>query len=138
MKNIIIARRNKDLKVLDFKMEYGKGTYRVITKCKAGFATSHEVEGDSPYQVFRRYQIKHVQAIEYVKDINGTNYAFTVYARTGKKVWVCNEILENITVGDINQELFNTALYNQEQYKSVNAKTWADKAYVMNEEEIGA
>jgi hypothetical protein len=26
-------------------------------------------------------------------------------------------------------------LYNQFQYQSVNAKTWADKAYVMNEEE---
>jgi hypothetical protein len=32
--------------------------------------------------------------------------------------------------------LSNTALYNQYQYKAVNAKTWADKAYVMNEEVI--
>jgi hypothetical protein len=38
-----------------------------------------------------------------------------------------------VTVGDINQALHNTALYSQGQYEAVNAKTWADKAYVMNE-----
>ena len=118
------------MQVLDFGMKYGKGTYRVIGKCKAGFMHSSEIECDSPYEAFRRHRVKHVSAIEFV----GKNCAFTIYARNGKKVWVCNDILENITVGDINQDLYNTALYDQKQYIAVNAKTWADKAYVMNSE----
>ena len=66
-----------------------------------------------------------------VKDIG--EYDFTVFARAGKKVWIEEDMLAQITVGDINQDLYNTALYNQFQYQAVNAKTWADKAYVMNE-----
>jgi hypothetical protein len=50
-------------------------------------------------------------------------------------VWVAEAMLADFTVGDINQDLSNTALYNQYQYQAVNAKTWADKAYVMNEVE---
>jgi hypothetical protein len=42
-------------------------------------------------------------------------------------------MLAEMTVGDINQDLSNTALYNQYQYQAVNAKTWACKAYVMND-----
>jgi hypothetical protein len=56
-----------------------------------------------------------------------------VFARSGKKVWVAEEMLADFTVGDINQDLSNTALYNQYQYQAVNAKTWACKAYVMND-----
>jgi hypothetical protein len=41
-------------------------------------------------------------------------------------------MLSQLEVGDINQSLSNTALYSQEQYKAVNAKSWASKAYVMN------
>jgi hypothetical protein len=41
-------------------------------------------------------------------------------------------MLAQLTVGDINQDLSNTSLYNQAQYQAVNAKTWLDKAYVMN------
>ena len=80
--------------------------------------------------MFRNYKLKHLHSIAYVtKD----GYAITVYARTGKKVWINSQILSEITVGDINQDLYNTALYNQLQYKAVNAKSWASKAYVMNE-----
>ena len=52
---------------------------------------------------------------------------------SGEKVWIEENMLAEMTVGDINQDLSKTALYNQFQYQSVNAKTWADKAYVMNE-----
>ena len=58
-----------------------------------------------------------------------------MYARNGKKVWITENMLSEITVGDINANgLINTSLYSQFQYSAVNAKTWADKAYVMNEE----
>ena len=132
MKNIIIASRNKDLKVthLGDGFEAGKGTYRVITKCQAGFMVSSDIETNSAIGAFRRYKPKAIQSIAFIS--NG--YPITVYARAGKKVWASECFLSEVTVGDINQALSNTALYSQGQYEAVKAKTWADKAYVMNEE----
>jgi hypothetical protein len=69
--------------------------------------------------------------------LNG-GHPITVYARAGKKVWASECFLSEVTVGDINQDLTNTALYDQHQYQAVKAKTWASKAYVMNEEAIAA
>jgi len=130
--NINITNKNKDLKVLSFMGEFkaGKGTYRVITKCQAGFMISSDVEADSAIQAFRRYKPKAIQSIAYITNIG---HPITVYARAGKKVWASECFLSEVTVGDINQALHNTALYNQGQYEAVNAKTWDDKAYVMNE-----
>ena len=135
MKNIIIAPGNRDLKVLSFMDNFkaGKGTYRVITKCQAGFMVSSDVEADSAIQAFRRYKPKAIQSIAYL--LNG-GYPVTVYARAGKKVWASECFLSEVEVGDINQELYNTALYGQGQYQAVNAKSWASKAYVMNEEQV--
>ena len=59
-------------------------------------------------------------------------YNSTVYARVGKKAWIAEEMLAEITVGDINQELSDTGLYCQDQYRAVGAKSWACKAYVKN------
>jgi hypothetical protein len=135
MKNIIIASRNKDLKVLSFMDNFvaGEGTYRVITKCKAGFMVTSDIEASSAIQAFRRYKPKAIQSIAFM--MNG-GYPVTVYARSGKKVWASECFLSEVTVGDINQDLYNTSLYGQGQYQAVNAKTWADKAYVMNEEVV--
>ena len=135
MKNIIIAPGNRDLKVLSFmdKFVAGEGTYRVITKCKAGFMVSSDVQANSAIQAFRQYKPKAIQSIAYL--ING-GYPVTVYARAGKKVWASECFLSEVEVGDINQELYNTALYSQNQYAAVNAKSWASKAYVMNEENV--
>lgn len=127
----------KELVVMDYLksnddeiLRHGKGVYRVITKCQAGFLVSSDIEADSPIAAFRRYKPKAIQSIAYV-----TNYgALTVFARSGKKVWASREFLSEITVGDINQALSNTGLYSQMQYIAVNAKTWADKAYVINED----
>jgi hypothetical protein len=141
MKNIIITQHNKDLKITNYNDDImcGEGKYRVITKCQAGFMVTSVKEAKSAIDVFRSYQIKHVHSIARVKDINGIGeHDFTVYARTGKKVWIDEALLCELEVGDINQSLSNTSLYNQYQYQAVNAKTWADKAYVMNEEVIAA
>jgi hypothetical protein len=136
MKNIIIAQRNKDLKVMNFHGDdmCGEGKYRVITKCQAGFMVTSVIEASSAINALRRYKIKAVQAIARIKDVAGIGERdFTVFARSGKKVWVAEEMLADFTVGDINQDLYNTSLYNQYQYNAVNAKSWACKAYVMNE-----
>ena len=70
MKNIIIAQRNNDLKMLDFMdgTKFGKGTYRAIVKCQAGFMTSSDREYSSPYEAFRSYKLKHLHSIAYVSD----------------------------------------------------------------------
>ena len=133
MKNVIVAPGNRDLKVLSFMDNFvaGEGTYRVITKCQAGFMVSSDVQANSAIQVFRRYKPKAIQSIAFL--LNG-GYPVTVFARNGKKVWASECFLSEVTVGDINQDLSNTALYNQYQYAAVNAKSLASKAYVMNEE----
>lgn len=138
MKNLIIAPGNRNLQVLSYvgKLDIGKGTYRVITKCQAGFMITSTVEASSPIEAFRRYKPKAIQSIAFVKTMaDGSLYDFTVFARSGKKIWACEEFLLEVEVGDINQALSNTALYSQAQYNAVKAKSWASKAYVMNEEE---
>ena len=136
MKKLVIAQRNRDLNVFNFLGEEfcGEGKYRVITKCQAGFLITSVVEADNAMQAFRRYNAKAVHTIARVKEVEGLGERdFTVFARNGKKIWIAEEMLAEFTVGDINQDLYKTALYNQHQYATVNAKNWADKAYVMNE-----
>jgi hypothetical protein len=41
-------------------------------------------------------------------------------------------LAETIEVGTINSLFYNTNLMDHNQYKAVNAKTWADKVFVMN------
>ena len=135
MKNIIIAQRNKDLNVLQLGTDFvaGEGIYRVITKCKAGYMVTSDIKASSAIQAFRRYKAKAIQSIAFM--MNG-GYPITVFARSGKKIWASECFLSEVEVGDINQDLYNTALYNQGQYVAVNAKSWASKAYVMNEEVV--
>ena len=135
-KKIIIANRDRNLQVLNYgeSFQAGKGKYRVIVKCQAGFMVSGMTEAESPIKAFRQYKPKAIQSITYIKDIDGAECDFTVYARSGKKVWASEEFLAEVEVGDINQDLHNTALYDQHQYNAVKAKSWASKAYVMNQE----
>ena len=95
----------------------GEGEYRVITKCQAGYMVTSVVKAKSPIHAFRQYKPKAIQSIAFIKTMSdGSVYEFTVYARAGKKVWASEEFLSEVTVGDINQDLSNTALYNQFQY----------------------
>jgi hypothetical protein len=134
---LIIAVKNKDLRVSSYCEDMcGEGKYRVITKCQAGFMITSVKEAKSAIDVFRSYKIKAVHSIARIMDVKGVGERdFMVYARTGKKVWIEEALLCELEVGDINQSLTNTALYSQAQYQAVNAKTWASKAYVMNEVE---
>ena len=139
MKNtnkLVIAVKNRDLMITNLEDPFmcGEGKYRVITKCRAGFMVTSVIEASSAINALRRYKIKAVQSIARIKEVEGIgNYEFTIFARNGKKIWIEEDMLATMTVGDINQDLSKTALYNQFQYQSVNVKTWADKAYVMNE-----
>ena len=135
MNKLVIAVKNRDLTITNLEDPFmcSEGKYRIISKCRAGFMVSSVIEASSAINALRRYKIKAVQSIARIKEVDGIgNYEFTVYARSGKKIWIEEDMLATMTVGDINQDLSKTALYNQFQYQSVNAKTWADKAYVMN------
>lgn len=117
---------------------YGAGRYRVIYKCRAGFIASSDYNAESAYEVFRRMDMKHVQSIEYVypDSENRIGHSSMVYARRGKKVWIAEELLVELKVGDINQNLSDSALYSQAQYRAVGANSWASYAYQMNESNL--
>ena len=141
MKKVIIAHNNKDLKVLSFfnkdgegETVCGKGKYRIITKCQAGFLVTSVIETSSALNALRSYKPKSLQSIARIMESMGGEYDVTVFARSGKKVWITEEMLSDICVGDINNGYQNTALYNQFQYSAVKATSWASKAYVMNDE----
>lgn len=72
-----------------------------------------------------------LQTIQFMSE--GGQFWLTVFARKGKKIVVIDEdILEGLTVGTINSFFIDTNLYSQKQYAHVNAKNWANKAFVMN------
>ena len=125
---------DSNIRLLGYDNNWGSGTYRVITKCRAGYMVSSDIQAENPYAAFSRYQTKSVHNISYVTKEDG--YTFPVYARQGRKVWASKELLAEVTVGDINQDMSNTDLYSQGQYNLVNANTWADRAFVMNQSVI--
>ena len=135
MNKLVIAFKNRDLTITNLEDPFmcSEGKYRIISKCRAGFMVTNVIEASSAINALRHYKIKAVQSIARIKEVEGIGeYEFTIFARNGKKIWIEEDMLATMTVGDINQDLSKTALYNQFQYQAVNAKTWADKAYVMN------
>jgi hypothetical protein len=125
MKNIINA---IGINTVDF-IQGRKGTYQAIVKVPAGFMSAYEVGTELPS--LNRWKKGALQTIQFRAE--GSNAWLTVFARKGSKiVLVDQEILETLEVGTINQLFFNTNLYSQLQYAAVKAKTWADKAFVMN------
>ena len=118
-----------------------KGQYRAIVKCQAKFMTVVEdlgiaanwgrKEWNSAIDVFRGFKRGALQTIQFRAE--DSNTWITVFAKAGNKVVLADvELLMDMTVGDINQDWSKTNLYNQMQYAAVNAKTWADKAFVKN------
>ena len=118
------------------------GSYRFITKCRAGYMSctnSREIYNkafnESKRSILDGYKKGALQAIEFQPE--GSDYWLTIFARVGKKIKVIDEsILLDLEVSTINGIWYNTDLYNNDQYQAVNAKTWASKAFVMNEVEV--
>ena len=120
----------KDLQLVDFIGER-EGIFQAITKVQAGFMVAYEIGSDLPsLNGWKKGALKSLQF-----KAEGTNHWMTVFAKKGTKVILLDEkIAETITVGTINSLFYNTNLYDQNQYKAVGAKTWADKVFVMNYE----
>lgn len=122
----------------DILKEFEGGQFRFVIKTNLGYTCqdAREFENkrlfEQPELLLTRYKKGVLQSIQF-KPNEGSDYWLTVFTRVGKKVkLIDNSILETLTVGTINQLYYNTNLYDMTQYKRVNAKSWADKAYVMN------
>ena len=108
-----------------------KGEYRAIVKCRAGFMTVCENAGSSAIDMFRGFKKGSLQSIQF-KAKDSDNW-LTVFARKAKKVVLMDkQMFMDMEVGDINQNWSDTNLYSQTNYTMCKAKTWMDKAFVMN------
>lgn len=124
------------------------GHFRAIVKVKAGFLTIVDDLGTScnwasgpqwkrAISVFRNFQKGALQTIQFRAE--GSETWLNIFARSGKTVKLMDrQLFEDMEVGDINQIWTSTNLYDQRQYGMVNAKTWASKAFVMNESVVAA
>jgi hypothetical protein len=119
----------KGLTVVDYIGE-DKGLFQAIVKVPAGFMSAYEIGSELP--CLNRWKKGALQSIQFKAE--GTNHWLTVFARKGTKIILLDEKLaEKIEVGTINQLFYNTNLMDQKQYQAVGAKTWADKAFLLNE-----
>lgn len=120
------------------------GKFRFISKCKAGYMTCTDARDfdderlyNNPESVLSRYKKGALHTVEY-KPSGSDNY-FTVFAKKGNKIIMMDEaIMAGLDVGTINGTWYNTNLMDSDQYRAVNAKTWADKAFVGNKQPVAA
>jgi hypothetical protein len=118
----------KDLHVVNF-IDNRPGVYQAIVKIQAGYHIAYNLGDTMPG--IGNWKKGALQTIQFMAD--GTNYWVTIFARKFNKIIIADQaLLETITVGVINQLYFNTNLYSMSQYTAVNAKNWADKAFVTN------
>lgn len=119
----------KGLTVVDYIGE-DKGLFQAVIKVPAGFMVAYEIGSDIPS--LSKWKKGSLQTLQFKKE--GSPAWLTVFARKGNKVmYIDKAIAETVDVGTINQLFYNTNLMDQAQYRSVNAKTWADKAFLLNE-----
>ncbi len=136
MKNLV---NTTEINAVRYMNGFNAGKFRFITKCRAGFMTISEASEHAninymeyPEMLMTAYKKGALQTIEFQP--NGSDIWLTVFAKKGNKVVIIDEvIMKSLSVGTINQLWHNTNLYNQKQYEAVGAKTWASKAFVMNE-----
>lgn len=122
----------KGLQLVNFIRER-KGTFQAIVKVPAGFMIASEIGSELPS--LNTWKKGALQSIQFQPE--GSKAWLTVFARKGTKViFIDEKIAETVTVGTINQLFYNTNLMDQAQYRSVNAKTWADKVFVINENNL--
>ena len=66
-----------------------------------------------------------------------SSLTLTVFAKKGTKVLLMDlQIAEALEVGTVNSLFSNTNLMDQNQYKAVHAKTWADKVFLLNKNNL--
>lgn len=111
---------------------------RFVVKTKLGMTVCDARDFDIPRlnklpeSLITNYKKGALQTVQVELDNSG--HFLTVFSRTGKNVKLIDEaILRDLTVGTINSLYYNTNLYSTEQYRAVEAKSWASKAYTVNQ-----
>jgi hypothetical protein len=139
--NIILVDRT--ILTVDILSQYTSGQFRMVVKTKLGMTVVDARSFDNPRimanpeAAISGYKAGALQTVQFKPE--GSDFWLTVFSRTGKKVKLIDEaILAKLTVGTINSLYHNTNLYNWEQYKRVNSKTWASMAFVQNEAPVEA
>ena len=118
----------KDLSIVNMIGDR-EGTFQAITKVPAGYFVAYNLGPELPS--LNRWKKGALQTIQFQPE--GCNHWLTVFAKKGTKVILMDEkIAERLEVSTVNQYFHNTNLLDGEQYKAVNAKTWADKVFVEN------
>jgi hypothetical protein len=118
-----------------------KGLYRAVIKVQAGFMVVVDDIGiennwgrqdwNKAIDVFRNFKKGALQTIQFKAE--GSTHWTTVFAKKGTKIVLMDtQLFLDMEVGDINQNWTNTNLYSQKNYQAAGAKTWADKAFVLN------
>jgi len=120
----------KGLTVVDF-IGGRKGIFQAITKVPAGFMIAAEIGSELPS--LDRWKKGALQTIQFKAE--GTSHWTTVFAKKGTRV-ILLDSAETIEVGTVNSLFYNTNLMDHNQYQAVNAKTWADKVFVVNENNL--
>lgn len=117
---------------------YADFEFRAIVSNKTGMTVvdfrdfENKAFSKDPSQILRYFKKGALQTIQ-AKHKDTDTYV-TLFKRKGKKVTLVDKtILYNLDVATINQFWFNTNLYNYEQYKAVNSKTWDSYAYRQNQ-----
>jgi len=138
LENTTIVLLDQTIMTKDILSQYKSGKFRMVVKTNLGMTVCDARDYDNPRMmknpeaIISGYKKGALQTVQFQPE--GSEYWFTVFSRTGKKVKLIDEsILAHLTVGTINSMFYNTNLYSWEQYKAVNSKTWASKAFVMNQ-----
>ena len=131
MEDLVIVERKGLMVMPSLESVNAQGLFTVVTKSRSGFPSVSQVKADSAYQAFRKFQ---AGSILNVSAVSESGYNFTLYARSGKKIMISEDIARELRVGDINDGsvMHKTALYSQEQYRAVNSSSWDSKVFVMN------
>ena len=139
LQNKEIALRDQDILTVDILTQYPTGKFRFISKTRLGMTCTDARSFDNerlmkyPESIISGYKKGALQTVEFCPE--GSTFYLTIFCRVGKKVKLIDEtILANLTVGTINGLYYNTNLYNQDQYKTVNSTSWASKAFVLNDQ----
>ena len=131
----------QDIMTVTVLDQSAKGEFRHIVRTKLGMTCSDARDFDNvrmnkfPDSIISGYKAGALQTVQFKAE--GSDIWLTVFSRTGKKVKLIDEaIMRDLTVGTINSMFSNTNLMDQNQYRAVNSKTWASKAFVMNEDRV--
>jgi len=122
----------KNLSVVHYIGE-SKGLFQAVVKVPAGFMVAYEIGSDIPS--LNTWKKGSLQTLQFKRE--GSAAWLTVFARKGNKVILIDQaIAEKLEVGVVNSLFYNTNLMDHNQYKAVGARTWADKVFVVNENNL--